>query len=232
MISGRSIIPMINGTANTPAASGTPSKINVTEFFSVFRSELKAVVQIAQQVGTAGFLTVTFAGTYAVGDEVRLTITSNLTGRQAWRKSYVHTVLAGATSVTAIADAFTAMISADVANTLNSPYSAVANVAGVLTVTQLDDDKNGLVGYTFTDSAAGTMVNVPTATVISEGQPQDLIDAGIDSDKISAANYNTLRITFHHEVAIPFIDSQGATCKEIYWYGTLAQGNALAALIP
>jgi len=232
MISGRNYFALINGVANTPAASGTPSKINVTAQFNPFRSELKSAISIAQQVGTAGFLTVTFAGTYAVGDLVRLTITSNLTSRQAWRKSYTHVVQAGLATVTDIANAFTAMIAADVANTLNTPYSAVANVAGVMTVTQLDDDKKGLVGYTFTDSAAGTIVNVPTATVISEGQPSDLVDKGIDAGLITAANYTTVRITFHADAAIPFIDSQGATCREIYWYGTPAQAAALVALIP
>jgi len=233
MISGRNYFSLLNEAGNLPASAGTPAKINVTAQFNPFRSELKSAISIAQVVGTAGFLTVTFAGGgYAVGDLVRLTITSNLTSRQAWRKSYVHTVQAGLTSVTNIADAFTAMIQADVNNILNSPYSAVANVAGVLTVTQLDDDKQGLVGYTFTDSAAGTIASVPTITVISEGQPSDLIDRGVDAADITLANYTTVRITLHSEVAIPFIDSQGATCKEIYWYGTPAQAAALVALIP
>ena len=239
MIGGRNYFALLNPSANTPGLTGTPAKINVTDNFNPFRSELKAVVSIGPNAGTAGFLTVTFAGGgYAVGDLVRLTITSNLTSRQAWRKSYVHTVQAGLATVTDIADAFTAMIQADVNNTLNSPYSAVANVAGVLTVTQLDDDKQGLVGYTFTDSAAGTIASVPTTTVISEGQPSDLIDRGVDAAEIAAygafpgAGLTTLRITFHNEVAIPFIDSQGATVKEIYWYGTTAQAATLAGLIP
>ena len=233
MISGRNYFALIAPIAPfLPAQSGTPAKVSVTDQFNPFRSELKAVVSIPQAVGVAGFLTVTFAGAYAVGDLVRLTIVSNLTSRQLFRKSYVHTVQAGLTTPTDIANAFTAMIQADVNNPLNSPYSAVSNVAGVMTVTQFDDDKRGLVSYTFTDSAAGTIVSVPTATVISEGQPSDLIDKGIDPALITAANYTTLRITFHNEVAIPFIDSQGATCKEIYWYGTVAQAAALAGLIP
>jgi hypothetical protein len=232
MIGGRNFFAMVNEVANLPAASGTPSKINVTAKFNPFRSELKSVISIPQAVGAAGFLTVTFVGPYAVGDQIRLTIISNLTSRQLFRKSYTHTVQAGLTTVTDIANAFTAMITADLNNALNSPYSAVSNILGVMIVTQFDDDKNGLVAFTFTDSAAGTIASVPTATVISEGQPSDLLDKGVPQADILAANYTTLRITFHAEVAIPFIDSQGATVREIYWYGTVAQAAALAALIP
>ena len=47
-----------------------------------------------------------------------------------------------------------------------------------------------------------------------------------------AGGWTTLRITLHSEAAIPFIDSQGATAKEIYWYGTPADAAALALLIP
>ena len=227
---GRAVIALLNGVGNLPAY--TAGKINVTEKFSVDQSELKSKISIAQVVGVAGYLTVTFANAYAVGDNVSLTITSNLTSRQLFRKKYSHTVQAGLATVTDIANAFTAMILADVNNPLNSPYSAVSNIAGVMTVTQFDDDKYGLVAYTFTDSAAGTIVSVPTATVISEGQPSDLVDKGIPAGDITAANYTTLRIVFHHEVAIPFIDSAGVTASEIYWYGTVAQAAALAALIP
>lgn len=226
---GRQIIALLNGVSNTPAL--TAGKINVTEKFTVDQSELKSKISYAQVVGAAGFLTVTIAGGgYAVGDEVRLTITSNLVSRSLWRKSYVHIVQSGGTSVTAIATAITALIVADI--TPDSPYASASNIAGVIIITQFDDDSRGLVGYVFTDSAAGIIVNVPTTTVISEGQPSDLVDKGIDPALITAANYTTVRIVFHHEVAIPFIDSAGSTAKEIYWYGTVAQAAALVALIP
>jgi hypothetical protein len=239
MISGRNYFALLNPVANTPiVATGTPAKINVSDNFNPFNSELKAEITLVPAVGASGFLTVTFVGPYAIGDDIRLTITSNLTSRQAWRKSYTHTVQAGLTTVTDIANAFTAMILTDVNNSLNSPYSAVSNIAGVMTVTQFDDDKQGLVSYTFTDSAAGTITSVLTPTVISEGQPSDLLDRGITADEI--ANYGamplggwtTLRITLHSEAAIPFVDSQGATAKEIYWYGTAGDAAALALLIP
>jgi hypothetical protein len=228
MISGRSYFALINGASNTPAL--TAGKVNVTEKFTVNQTELKSYVEATQVVGTAGYLTVTFAGTYAVGDIVRLTVTSSLTSRQLFRKTYTHVVQAGLSTVTDIAVAFKAMILADKNNVNNSPYSDATNVSGVLTITQYDDDSKGLVGYTFTDSASGTIVNVPTATVISEGQPSDLEDRGIAAADITIANYTTLRITLHTEVAIPFIDSQGATARELFWYGTPAQATALKAL--
>lgn len=225
---GRSKFALLNEATNTPADTG--GIINLTEKFLIPRSELKSAISIAAAAGVAGYLTITIAGTYAVGDLVRITITSNLTSRQLWRKSYVHRVQAGATTVTDIAAAFAALISADIAP--GSPYASASNVAGVLTVTQYDDDKRGLVGYVYTDSAAGTIANVPTATVISEGQPSDLVDMGIPADEITAASYTTVRIAFQHEVAVPFVDSVGAVAKEIVWYGTPAQAAALVALIP
>lgn len=238
MISGRNYFSLLNPSTNTPASTGTPAKINVTDNFNPFRSELKAVVSLAAAVGTAGFQTVTFGGAYAVGDEIRLTITSNLVSRQLWRKSYVHTVQAGGTALAAISAAFAALVQADVNNVLNSPYASVVDNGGNIVITQFDDDKRGLVAYTFTDSAAGTIGAVLTPTVISEGQPSDLEDRGVSADDIAAygpipvGGFTTLRITLHSEVAIPFIDSQGATAKEIFWYGTAAQAATLAGLIP
>lgn len=225
---GRNYFALLNGASNTPANTG--GVINLTEKFSVKASELKSAISIAAVAGVAGFLTVTIAGTWAVGDQVRLTITSNLTSRQQWRKSYVHTVLAGATSVTDVATALRKLVEADIS--AEAPYASASNVAGVITITQKDDDKRGLVGYVYTDSAAGTIVNVPTATVISEGYPSDLVDKGIPAEDITAATYTTVRIELHAEVPVPFIDTVGALSKEIYWYGTPAQAAALVALIP
>lgn len=212
---------------HTPANTG--GIIDLSPSYKVSKEELKSALFVAPAAGTAGFLTITLAGTYAVGDKVRVTITSNLTSRQAWRKSYVHTVQAGATSVTDIATAIAKLIKSDVGS--NSPYADATNAAGVITVTQVGDDKNGLVGYVHTDSAAGTIANVPTPTVISEGQPSDLVDRGVDAGEISLAQYDTVKIALEHNAAIPFIDSVGSTAKEIYWYGTPGEGAALATLI-
>lgn len=213
--------------AHTPANTG--GIIDLSPKYSVEASELKSAFYVAPVAGTPGYLTVTFAGAYAVGDELRLTITSNLTGGQQFRKSYTHTVLAGAATVTDIALAFSLLLSRDVA--AGQVYASAVPAAGVLTITQLGDDKRGIVGYVYTDSAAGTMVNVPTQTVYSEGQPSDLVDKGIPVGDINLASYDTVRIALEVGAAIPFIDSVGVTAKEIYWFGTPGEGQILVDLI-
>ena len=228
MNTGRKYFALL-AEGHTPA--DTAGIVDVTPGFKVPKTELKSAIFVAPVVGVAGYLTVTVAGTYSVGDELRLTITSNITSRQQWRKSYNHVVEAGATSVTAIATAIAKRVAADIAAGPDTPYVSATNAAGVITITQFDDDKNGLVGYVYTDSASGTFVNVPTATVISEGQPSDLVDKGIAVGDINLASYDTVRINFHSETAIPFIDSVGATNKGIYWYGTAGEGAAFAALV-
>ena len=227
MKTGRNYFALI-AEAHVPANVG--GLVDLTPSFKVQKTELVSAISYGPTAGVAGFLTVTVAGVYAVGDTVRLTVTSNLVGRQLYRKTFAHTVLVGATTVTDIANALTAKIAAE-AGSLNSPFASATNVAGVITITQQGDDKKGLIGLTYTDSAAGTIVNVPTATVISEGQPSDLVDKGIDADDINLATYDTVRINLAAEVAMPFIDSKGATAKEIYWYGTVGNGAGLATLI-
>jgi len=223
---GRNYFALIaEGYTPALAADGT---IDLTPGYVVPKTSLVKALFVAPNPGTAGNLEFTFAGTYVVGDMIRLTITSNLTNRQQWRKSYVYEVVSGDT-VTDIAAAFAALISADDGE--NSPYASATNLAGVLTVTQKGDDKRGLVGYEYTDSAAGTIVLVSTLTVYSEGQPDDLLDKGIPADQIGTGPYDTVRIAANPEAAIPFIDAVGAVAKEIYWFGTPGEGAPLETLI-
>ena len=224
---GRNYFALI-AEAHTPTVTGT--EVDVTPSFIVQTNELAGATFIAPAAGTPGFIDFTIGGVYAVGDEVRITITSNLTSRSLYRKSYVHIVQAGGTATAAIAAALGAKIAGDVGQS-DTPYSSVTVLGSVITVTQLDDDKQGLKSYEFTDSATGTIVAAPTLTVISEGQPSDLIDRGIDAADINLAQYDTVRIDLHADAAIPFIDSEGATAREIYWYGTPGQGAAFATLI-
>lgn len=224
---GRNFFAII-AEGHTPANTG--GIIDLSPKYKVAKTELKSALFIAPATGVAGKLVVTFAGTYAVGDLVKLTITSNSTSTQLWRKTYTHNVVAGATSVTDIASAFAAKITAD-ATAPYSPYATGVNVAGVLTITQKGDDNRGLVGYEYTDSAAGTVANVATATVVSEGQPSDLVDRGIDASEITNATFDTVRIGLAYEAPIPFIDSVGAVAKEIYWYGDTGEGANLVTLI-
>ena len=226
---GRNYFALI-AEGHTPllAADGT---IDLTPGYVVPKTSLiKAifVAPVAPPTAAAGFLTTTFAGTYVSGDFIRLTVTSNLTNRQQWRKSYVYSVVSGDT-VTDIAAAFAALISADMGE--NSPYASAVSALGVLTVTQKGDDKRGLVGYEYTDSAAGTIALVSTLTVYSEGQPDDLVDKGIDAMAINLASYDTVRIAANPEAPIPFIDAVGAVAKEIYWFGTPGQGAPLETLV-
>lgn len=225
---GRNYFALI-AEGHTPAVSA--GMLDLTPSFLVGTNELAGggAIFIAPAVGTAGFLTITLTAPFVVGETIRITITSNLVSRQLYRKSFVQEVLAGDT-VTTIAARFAAAMAQE-AGSLNSPFASATSALGVITVTQQDDDKRGLIGYTYTDSVAGTVVNVPTATVISEGQPSDLEDRGIDAGDINLASYDTVRIDLAADAAIPFIDSEGSTAKEIYWFGSPGDGALLAALI-
>jgi hypothetical protein len=223
---GRSYFALIaEGYTPQLLADGT---IDLTPGYIVPKTSLKKAIFVAPAVGAAGYLTTTFAGTYVAGDFIRFTVTSNLTNRQQWRKSYTYSVVTGDT-VTTIAAAFASLISADMG--MNSPYASAVSALGVLTVTQKGDDKRGLVGYDYTDSAAGTMVTASTLTVYSEGQPSDLIDKGIDALAIGLASYDTVRIAANPEAPIPFINAVGAVASEIYWFGTAGEGAPLVVLI-
>tara|TARA_R110000787_G_scaffold71266_11_gene158742 strand:+ start:6215 stop:6907 length:693 start_codon:yes stop_codon:yes gene_type:complete len=223
---GRSYFALIaEGYTPQLLADGT---IDLTPGYIVPKTSLKKAIFVAPAVGAAGYLTTTFVGPYVSGDFIRFTVTSNLTNRQQWRKSYTYSVVTGDT-VTTIAAAFASLISADMG--MNSPYASAVSALGVLTVTQKGDDKRGLVGYDYTDSAAGTMVTASTLTVYSEGQPSDLIDKGIDALAIGLASYDTVRIAANPEAPIPFINAVGAVASEIYWFGTPGQGVLLAALV-
>ena len=228
-MTGRNYFPLVT-TIAVPAAAG--GMIKLTPQYEVPLASLSEAFLIVPAVGTAGIQTVTFNATYAVGDLIRLTITSNLTSRQLWRKSYTHTVQAGLVLPADISAAFAAMVQADVNNVLNSPYASVVDNGGNIVITQFDDDKRGLVAYTFTDSASGSLAAVLTPTVISEGQPSDLEDRGVDTDDITLAAYDTVRMVLKADAPIPFIDSDGKTVKEIYWYGPPGDGAGLVAQIP
>ncbi|MHA2053560.1 MAG: hypothetical protein ACW99F_08185 [Candidatus Hodarchaeales archaeon] len=223
---GRNYFALI-AEGHTPAL--TDGMIDLSPKYIVPKSSLTKALFIAPAVGVPGFVTTTIAGTYAVGDEVRLTITSNLTSRQQWRKSYVHVVETGATAVNDVAAALGALVEADISS--EAPYASVSVLANVITITQKGDDKRGLVAYDYTDSAAGTITSVITHTVISEGQPDDLVDRGIDASEINLTSYDTVRIALNAEAPIPFIDAVGAVAKEIFWFGTTGEGGALETLI-
>ena len=174
-------------------------------------------INIAEEAGLAGKFTVTIGGTYAIGDQVKVTVASNLTSRQKFVKTYtveVTSALAGNNN--AIASALEAKFAAELgAGLIDYPFSASSVATNVVTVTQNGDDSKGLEVYAHADSGAGTVAIVVTNTTISEGQPSDLVDAGIPADKIVSAQYKTIIVPFNLEVAQPFIDSKGVVVKEL-----------------
>jgi len=231
---GRDYFSLVNNAAAGAWAADADGNVALTPGFLVPLVDLQSSVYTAPVVGVAGYNTVTLASTYVAGDEVTLTVVSNDTSRQLWRKTYRHTAQAGAVTVTDIATALTALIAKD-GEANETPYTAT-NVAGVITITQKNDDKNSLQVEVYTTSVAGTIVAVATATVISEGYPDDLVDRGIDAADITSATFDTVRIVYTPSVAQPFINSVGSNSVEIFWFGTEGDGAttggfALDALI-
>lgn len=220
---GRDIIPLI-AEGHTPANTG--GMVDVTPSFVVPKTALKSAVFVAPAVGAAFARTVTFAGTYAVGDEITVTVKGGPETPQKWSKIYRYVVPAGGTSVTAIATAIKNKILAD----SGAPYTA-SNVAGVLTVTLKNDDSKALSIEGWTNSSAGTIAVGALAGTISEGNPQDLIDKGIDPADINLASYDTVKVVYEAEAPIGSIDSKDKRVREIIWYGTPGEGANFATLV-
>lgn len=219
----------INANDFVPAeAGGIISLSPVYKFPSAWLSE--AINKVAA-TGAAGTSVTTFASTFAAGDQVKLTFTSNAQSSTFYRKTFTLDVQTGATSVTAIAAAFAAMITAEIANGASGIYASATSLAGVLTVTQSGDDKRALLGFAGVTSTAGTATVVNTGTTYSEGQPSDLVDKGIAASSITLATYDTVRIKLKADSASPFIDSDGKVIKEIYWFGENPNGADLVTLV-
>lgn len=222
---GRDFFPLI-AEGHTPTNTG--GQIDLTPSYVVSADELKGAIFVTPTVGVVANSAITFGGTYAVGDDIRITVLTGDDSRQAWRKSYQHTVQPGATALADIVQAFYDKINLDQIN--DAPY-AVAQASPVLTVSLKNDDTTSLNVEVFTNSSAGTIAEVFTAATVSEGQPQDLIDAGIPADQINLASYDTVRIDLHSDAPIASIDSVDAFAREIYWFGTPGEGAALETLI-
>lgn len=211
--------------------SVTAGLLSITPSLVVPTDAVQGAIFVAPATGVNFNFTATFAGTYAVGDEITLTVSSNDRSVQKWNKAYKHVVAAGGTSVTAIAAVFASKIQVDATSGMDpAPYTA-ASVAGVLTVTATNNDSAGLVGVGFTTSSAGTLVVAAATGTISEGEPQDLIDRGVDASLINLASYDTVRIQYAPLVPFSDIDAAVPRLREIYWYGTPGEGAAFAALI-
>lgn len=223
---GRAKIALI-AEAHVPANTG--GIVDLTPSFKVEKSELKGAVLVVSAAGVPSSLAITIGGgPFLAGDKIVIALQSNQRSTQKWTRTYAHTVQAGATSLNAIAAAINAKIAADGIG--DAPYTS--SVAGpVVTVVAKTDDSRALTFTTFTTSSAGTVVGVLTSATISQGQPQDLIDAGIDPALINLAAYATVRIDFEASVPGNIANSIVGNAKEIVWYGTPANGAGLVTLI-
>ncbi len=221
----RNYFPILAEGFDTTEVGGV---ITLAPDFTAPSESLSSAILVAADPGTASDSVVTFAGTYVVGDQIRVSVTVARSNQKA-TKSYVYTVLA-ADTVTTIAAAFAGFISADIANGLSELASATSAL-GVLTITSSSVDSNNMQTVVYTDSAAGTVGVVNNAATFSEGQPSDLVAKGVPAGDINLASYDTVKIVLKADAAIPFIDSVGKTVKEIYWYGTPGKGAALVTQV-
>lgn len=236
-MTGRNSFAIINNDpAYTPAPDANGNFLLAPDY-SVPSSFLKGAKTqlITPQAGTAGTVAITIGGTYVIGDTIRVTIESNITGKQKFVKSYVVEVTSDmltGTPVNNIAEALVQKFKREIAaGLIDYPIATAVRAGALVTLTQSNDDTVGLIGQKWTDSAAGTVAVVNTATTISEGQPSDLVDNGIDSANITLAAYDTVKIELNVEVAQPFIDSKGVVVKELFWYGDPAGGTSRGAAL-
>jgi hypothetical protein len=207
----------------------TDGRVDLTPGFVVDAADLKGALNVVYAAGAVDSIDITIGGTYAVGDEVKITMVSNATSRQLWRKTYTHIVEAGATAVGDIAAALNALIAAD-GEANETPYTSTVAL-GVITVVAKTDDKRAIQATVYTTSVAGTIAEVLTPGTISEGNPSDLEDKGVSPSDINLATYDTVRIKYEPTVAQPFIDMRGAKQIEIFLYTDAGAGAAIETLI-
>lgn len=226
-----------NATAISTDVIGGETFVNLNgRKFQVKKGQVSfPAAATATNAGTKGTGIVTFGGTYAVGEQVRVTVSLPHSGQQLI-KSYVHTVVAGGTATTAIATAVAALITADISAGLEGLDSAIAGGSAV-TLTQTSVTKQVIGGTTpvnlvaYTDSAAGTAVVTGTDVVIAQGTPAIIEAEGVDPDEIGLASYSTVLLKAKVDGAFPFIDSDGKTITEIKFYSTPAITAALIAAL-
>jgi len=226
-----------NATAITTTVVGGVTYVNINGTKTqVIKGQVTfPAAAIATVTGIAGTAVITLTGTYVAGDQVRVTV-SLPNSTQRLTKSFVHTVVTGGTSVTAIATALAALITASITAGLPGIATAI-NVAGVLTLTQTSTRQPVIGGATpvnvvaYADSTAGVATVTGTATTVSQGTPADLIAEGVNAGAIGLATYSTVLLKAKIDGAFPFIDSDGKTVKEIKFYSTPAITAALIAAL-
>ena len=220
-------------TGAVPTLVGNDIQLAPDYSINKYALENVTAINIVANGGTAGSDSIIFSGTYEIGDQIKVTISSNLTASQKYRKTYTVDVSKSIKKSTntltnrAIADAFAAKFASEVnAGLIDYPIeSAVASTVGVtgkLLITQKGADKKGLETFVYASSSLGVVVSTITQTVYSEGYPADLKTAGIPESKITAATYTTTLVTLDIEVAQPFIDSKGTVVKDLKIFSSVA----------
>tara|TARA_R110002126_G_scaffold94290_6_gene222698 strand:+ start:146 stop:829 length:684 start_codon:yes stop_codon:yes gene_type:complete len=221
------------------ATAITTTTINGVDYVNINGSKTQVIkgnvtfpaAATATVPGTLGNVTVTVGGTYVAGDQVRVSLSLPASNRIT--KSYVHTVVSGGVALNVIAVALAALIAADVNAGLPGLAAPVVPAGAVVTLIQ--DGTQGVIltnnVVAYTDSALGTVAVASVATVRSQGTPADLLEEGVDAGVIGLATYSTVLLKNSVNAAIPFIDSEGKTVKEIKFYSTPAICAALIAAL-
>lgn len=223
----RNHINVVNaGTVISTSVIGGVTYVNLNGTkFQVVKGQVSFPAAATGTVpGVAGTAIVTLTGTFVAGEQVRVTV-SLPNSTQRITKSYVHTVATGGTSLTAVAAAIAALITADITAGLPGIASA-GSAAGVITLTQSSTIGAVIGGTTpvnvvaYADSAAGVATVTGTNTTPSEGTPADLLASGVPAAEITLATYSTVLLKNSVDAAIPFIDSDGKTVQELRFYST------------
>jgi len=230
-------------TGAVPTLVGNDIQLAPDYSINKYALENVTAINVVANAGTAGSDSIIFSGTYEIGDQIKVTISSNLVASQKYRKTYTVDVSKSIKKSTntltnrAIADAFAAKFESEVnAGLIDYPIeSAVASTVGAtgkLLITQKGADKKGLETFVYASSSTGVVASTITQTVYSEGYPADLKTAGIPESKITAATYTTTLVTLDIDVAQPFIDSKGTVVKDLKIFCSVAGYTAaLQALI-
>lgn len=224
--SGRSFFPIV-APAHVPAL-GADGFVDLFTDYKVHSSTLKGAEFVAPAAGSASVFTLAFGGTWAAGETVRVTITSNNASRAVWLKTYYYEVQTGDTA-TIIATYFKGAIAADGANA-ECPYSATIG-GSTVTVTAKDKKTHALVKYTNKVTTSGTLTVSATSTTIRFGYPDNLTAVGVPAADITLASYDTVKILMEVPSQDHGLDTTGTELKEIFWFGTPGNGAGLETLI-
>jgi len=216
-----------NASIGVNTTIGGVEYVNINSKFSLPKASfvVNTPTRIASSAGSALSYNITFAGTYAINDQIRVTLTIK-DSAQTIIKNFVHTVTD--ISVTSIAVAFKTLIESSIIGGLPG-IASPTNSSGVLTVPSSSVVSNNFSVSVHTASASGTVAFSFTAVTQAEGVPAVLLEAGIAAADITLATYDTVLLTYKQDAPIPFIDSEGKIVKEVKAFVPVGQGAGLIA---